>query len=70
MNNNSGGVFSYYTYGVGFCVARFDGKGNAKASMRGTSDQYGSHAFFIVNQIRGKREYAHAMMYECFYKFT
>ena len=33
--------------GVGFCVARSDYMGNAKASSCGTSDRQDSHAFFV-----------------------
>lgn len=33
---------------MGFCVARSTLTGNAKASMRGTSDKHDSHAFFCV----------------------
>ncbi len=34
--------------GVGFDVARFDFQGDARASMRGTSDSTDSRAFFIL----------------------
>lgn len=33
---------------VGFCVARFDWMGNAKASRRETGNSTDSHAFFVV----------------------
>lgn len=33
--------------GVGFCIARSDDKGNAKASSCGASNGMDSHAFFI-----------------------
>lgn len=36
-----------------FGVARFDRLGNARALMRGTSDRYSSHAFFVVNLLEG-----------------
>ena len=39
--------------GVGFGVARFTELGNAKASMRGTSDRYRFPRFFILNTFRG-----------------
>ena len=35
--------------GVGFGVARFDFQGDARASMRGTSDRYRFPRFFILN---------------------
>ena len=34
-----------YTLTWGFCVARFDLSGNARASIRGTSDRIGSTSF-------------------------
>ena len=36
-----------YISGVGFCVARFDRQGNAKASDREASNSAGLHAFFM-----------------------
>lgn len=33
--------------GVGLCVARFDGMGNARASECGTSNKSDSHVFFV-----------------------
>ena len=36
-----------YISGVGFRVARSTVPGNARASMRGTSDGENSHAFFV-----------------------
>ncbi|MBR4296758.1 MAG: hypothetical protein IKT82_01030 [Bacteroidaceae bacterium] len=36
-----------YTYRRGVCVARFDKMGDARASMRETSNSTGSHAFFV-----------------------
>ena len=36
-----------YISGVGFCVARFDRQGNAKASDREASNSAGLHAFFL-----------------------
>ena len=36
-----------YISGVGFCVARFDRQGNAKASEREASDSAGLHAFLV-----------------------
>ena len=36
-----------FIFGVGFCVARFDSMGNAKASIRGTSNWYDSHVFLF-----------------------
>lgn len=38
-----------YTSAWAFGVARFDWMGDARASMRGTSDSTVPHAFFIVN---------------------
>ena len=32
---------------MGFCVARSDRVGNAKASIRGTSDRYSFPRFFV-----------------------
>ncbi len=34
-------------YNVGFCVARSDRNGNAKALKSGTSNSIGSHTFFV-----------------------
>lgn len=34
------GVRCCYTYSVGFCVARSDSVGNAKALIRGTSNEH------------------------------
>jgi hypothetical protein len=41
--------FVVFHIGVGFVVARSTEMGNAKASNRGTSDQYGTHAFSSTN---------------------
>ena len=35
--------------GVGFCVARSNDMGNAKASKCGTGDELRSHAFFVYD---------------------
>ena len=40
-----------YISGVGFCVARFDRQGNAKASEREASDSAGLHAFLCLEVI-------------------
>ena len=37
-----------YISGVGFCVARFDRQGNAKASDREASNSAGLHAFLCL----------------------
>ena len=39
--------YSYIHACVGFCVARFDRMGNAKASKSGTSNWYGNPHFFV-----------------------
>lgn len=41
-----------YISAWGFCVARFDKLGNAKASKRGTSNRYRFHVLFIYMRIR------------------
>ena len=49
---------AYYIYihrRGAFGVARFDRLGNARALMRGTSDRYSSHAFFVNLSGRGTR---------------
>ena len=43
------GFTAFNAYGVGFCVARFELKGNARASMRGTSDGTVPTLFCIWN---------------------
>ena len=43
-------VFMYHI-GVGLCVARLDGMGDARASECGTSDKSDSHAFFVSDRI-------------------
>ena len=40
-----------YTYRREVCVARFDKMGDARASMRETSNSTGSHAFFVPFQL-------------------
>ena len=40
-------AFYHKHIGVGFCVARFDKVGNAKASIRGTSNRYRLPRFFV-----------------------
>ena len=40
-------VMCCFHIGVGFCVARFDGMGDARASECGTSDKSDSHVFFM-----------------------
>ena len=37
--------------GVGFGVARFDFQGDARASMRGTSNRYRFPRFFFLNKV-------------------
>ena len=36
-----------YSFGVGFCVARYTMMGNARAMNSGTSDRYCCPAFFV-----------------------
>lgn len=44
---NAEGVLCIHI-GVGLCVARFDGMGNARASECGTSNKSDSHAFSYI----------------------
>ena len=46
-----GQASAYVHIGVGFCVARSDRVGNAKASMRGTGDGDWLHAFLLYKLI-------------------
>ena len=41
-------VRGVYTYSVGFCVARSDKVGNARASECGTGDWLNSHALLFM----------------------
>lgn len=45
-----GMIFLYYHTGVGFGVARFDYKSNARASKGGMSNKTDSHASFVYSQ--------------------
>ena len=46
----------YIHIGVGFCVARFDGMGSARASSSGTSNRTDSRAFLFKNLKSNLRE--------------
>lgn len=55
--------------GVGFCVARLDGKGNAKASKIETGNRYRLLRFFVFMSVSGEFSgyQKHKFNYECHY---